>query len=84
MSNRRALITGAGGGLGFAIAQGLARAGAHVVIADQAAQRIASVTAAVEDLGAHEDRQEPVAVEDIEVKEQSRRIHMFLGGADQS
>src|ERR1700730_5511574 len=32
LSNRRALVTGAGGGLGFAIAKGLARAGAHVVL----------------------------------------------------
>jgi gluconate 5-dehydrogenase len=32
LSDRRALVTGAGGGLGFAIAKGLARAGAHVVL----------------------------------------------------
>jgi gluconate 5-dehydrogenase len=32
LSGRRALVTGAGGGLGFAIARGLATAGAHVVL----------------------------------------------------
>src|SRR6202171_1623897 len=32
LSDRRALVTGAGGGLGFAIARGLARAGAQVVL----------------------------------------------------
>jgi gluconate 5-dehydrogenase len=32
LTGQRALITGAGGGLGFAIAQGLARAGAHVIL----------------------------------------------------
>jgi gluconate 5-dehydrogenase len=32
LTGRRALITGSGGGLGFAIARGLARAGAHVVL----------------------------------------------------
>ena len=32
LSDRRALVTGAGGGLGFAIAKGLARAGAQVVL----------------------------------------------------
>jgi gluconate 5-dehydrogenase len=32
LSGRLALVTGAGGGLGFAIAMGLARAGAHVVL----------------------------------------------------
>ncbi|MDQ6917212.1 MAG: glucose 1-dehydrogenase [Pseudomonadota bacterium] len=32
LSGRRALITGSGGGLGFAIARGLARAGAEVVL----------------------------------------------------
>ena len=46
-----AIVTGSGRGIGRGVAMCLARAGAHVVIADQVAQRIASVTAAVEDLG---------------------------------
>ena len=49
--DRVAIVTGAGQGIGRGIAMCLARAGAHVVIADQAPDRIASVTAAVEDLG---------------------------------
>ncbi len=32
LSGRRALVTGSGGGLGFAIARGLACAGAHVIL----------------------------------------------------
>jgi 3-oxoacyl-[acyl-carrier protein] reductase len=51
LRDRVAIVTGSGQGIGRGVAMCLARAGAHVVIADQAAQRIASVTAAVEDLG---------------------------------
>jgi 3-oxoacyl-[acyl-carrier protein] reductase len=46
-----AIVTGSGQGIGRGIALCLARAGAHVVIAEQAAERIAAVSAAVEDLG---------------------------------
>jgi NAD(P)-dependent dehydrogenase (short-subunit alcohol dehydrogenase family) len=46
-----AIVTGSGRGIGRGVAMCLARAGAHVVIVDQAPERIASVTAAVEDLG---------------------------------
>ena len=49
--DRVAIVTGSGQGIGRGIALCLARAGAHVVIADQAAERIAPVAAAVEDLG---------------------------------
>jgi 3-oxoacyl-[acyl-carrier protein] reductase len=49
--DRVAIVTGAGQGIGRGIAMCLARAGAHVVIADRAPGRIATVTAAVEDLG---------------------------------
>jgi 3-oxoacyl-[acyl-carrier protein] reductase len=49
--DRVAMVTGSGQGIGRGVALCLARAGANVVIADQAAERIASVAAAVEDLG---------------------------------
>ncbi|MBV8774897.1 MAG: glucose 1-dehydrogenase [Deltaproteobacteria bacterium] len=49
--DRVALITGAGQGIGRGVALCLARAGAHIVIADQAAERIGPAVAAVEDLG---------------------------------
>ena len=49
--DRVAIVTGSGQGIGRGIAMCLARAGAHIVIADQAAERIAPVAAAVEDLG---------------------------------
>ena len=49
--DRVAIVTGSGQGIGRGIALCLARAGAHIVIADQAAERIAPMAAAVEDLG---------------------------------
>lgn len=51
LADRVALVTGAGQGIGRGIALCLARAGAHIAIAEQAAERIAPVAAAVEDLG---------------------------------
>jgi 3-oxoacyl-[acyl-carrier protein] reductase len=49
--DRVAIVTGSGQGIDRGVAICLARAGAHVVIADQGPERIGSVTAAVEDLG---------------------------------
>jgi len=49
--DRVAIVTGAGQGMGRGIAKCLAGAGAHIVIADYAAERIAPVVAEVEALG---------------------------------
>src|SRR5438128_5841276 len=49
--DRVAIVTGSGQGIGRGVALCLARAGAHVVIADQAPERIAPVAAEVERFG---------------------------------
>jgi len=49
--DRIAKVTGSGQGIGRGVALCLARAGAHVVIADQAPERIAPVVAEVEGIG---------------------------------
>jgi 3-oxoacyl-[acyl-carrier protein] reductase len=49
--DRVAIVTGSGQGIGRGVAMCLAHAGAHLVIADQVPERIASVTSAIEDLG---------------------------------
>jgi 3-oxoacyl-[acyl-carrier protein] reductase len=51
LRGRVAIVTGSGQGIGRGVALCLARAGANVVIADQVAERIAPVAAAIEDLG---------------------------------
>jgi NAD(P)-dependent dehydrogenase (short-subunit alcohol dehydrogenase family) len=49
--DRVAIVTGSGQGIGRGVAICLARAGAHVVICDQAPERIAPVVAEVESFG---------------------------------
>lgn len=50
LANRAALVLGAGGGLGRAIALALAREGARVALADISARAVAETAAAIEDL----------------------------------
>src|SRR5262249_50969009 len=52
LSDRVAIVTGAGRGIGRGIARCLARAGAAVAMVDQAEDRIAAVVSEVESLGA--------------------------------
>lgn len=51
LKNKLALVTGAGGGLGAAIAQGFAREGARVIVADIDAARAASAAKVITDQG---------------------------------
>jgi NAD(P)-dependent dehydrogenase (short-subunit alcohol dehydrogenase family) len=51
LHERIAIVTGSGQGIGRGVALCLARAGAHVVIADQVMERIAPVVAEMERLG---------------------------------
>jgi 3-oxoacyl-[acyl-carrier protein] reductase len=51
LTDRVAIVTGAGRGIGRGIARCLARAGAEVVVVEQAEDRIAAVVAEIEGLG---------------------------------
>ena len=47
LQHKLALVTGAGGGLGSAIAEGFARQGARVIVADIALERAAEVASRI-------------------------------------
>lgn len=51
LDSRRALVTGAGRGIGLAAAAALAQAGAHVTLAARSAHELALATAAIRDEG---------------------------------
>ncbi|CAB3788204.1 Gluconate 5-dehydrogenase [Paraburkholderia caffeinitolerans] len=55
LNGRRALITGSGRGIGLALARGLARAGAAVVINDRVERKAATVAAQLRDEGLDAD-----------------------------
>jgi NAD(P)-dependent dehydrogenase (short-subunit alcohol dehydrogenase family) len=48
---RVAVITGAAGGIGLALAQGLARSGLHVVVSDLQAEQVEAATQSIRDAG---------------------------------
>ena len=51
LAGRTAIVTGAGTGLGYAMAEGLAEAGADVVVVGRRAERLQSIAEAVRALG---------------------------------
>ena len=64
LAGRRALVTGAGQGIGFALAQGLAAGGARIVLNGRNAAKLDAATARIEGATAHVfDVTDPAAVE---------------------
>ena len=55
LASRVALVTGASQGLGYEIAKGMARAGAHVLVNSRNAERTARVAAEIADEGGSAD-----------------------------
>jgi NAD(P)-dependent dehydrogenase (short-subunit alcohol dehydrogenase family) len=82
LSDKRALVTGAGAGIGRAIAQRFAREGAHVAVNDVNAETAEQVAAAIREDGG---RAEPVPADcsiEAEVARMSARAEEALGGLD--
>src|SRR3970040_1346342 len=82
LQNKRALVTGASGGIGRAIALELARAGVDQVLVARRADKLAAVAAEVSRLG----RRAEIVVGDVTDPETRRRAlaaaHEKLGGLD--
>lgn len=55
LSGKRALVFGAGGGLGKAVALSLAKEGAHVVLAGRTQEKIDATASVIRQLGGHAD-----------------------------
>ena len=80
MTDRRvAVVTGATGGIGTAVALGLARAGFHVVLAGRDAGRLAAARESVEARVAGASLE--VAVADLSLMGQTRRLGEAIAGA---
>ncbi|MCP2316386.1 3-oxoacyl-[acyl-carrier protein] reductase [Nocardia amikacinitolerans] len=75
LSNRTAVVTGAGQGLGKAIAMAMARAGADIVACDIRPDTLTAVTAEIEALGRH------CLPARVDVSDRAAVDHMFDGAA---
>ncbi len=82
MKDRIALVTGAGRGIGKAIAEGLALRGAHVVVADLNMEDAEGVAAALSDRGVRSLAVRVDVSSEKSVKEMFPRVVSEFGGID--
>ena len=81
LTGKVALVTGGNGGIGLGMAQGLAKAGARVIVAARNAQKSAAAVEALKALGRIQDQ---AAVIDRTRIDRKRRVALREGGAHQA
>jgi gluconate 5-dehydrogenase len=82
LDGRVALVTGGGSGLGFAMARGLARAGARVVLNGRDTGRLDRAAAALRGEGLADEQQAFDVTDEAAVAEAIPAVHARLGGID--
>jgi NAD(P)-dependent dehydrogenase (short-subunit alcohol dehydrogenase family) len=78
LTGRTALVTGAGRGIGRAIAVGLARAGADVLVTARSADELAGTVAAIESAGPEAGQARAVAADIADDRQRQRVIDVGL------
>ena len=86
IAGRTALVTGAGNGLGAAIAAGLAASGAHTILVGRSAERLENVAASIEGKGetarvAPCDVSDPQQVDDLALTLGDESISILINNA---
>lgn len=82
LTDKVAVVTGAGQGIGRAIALTMARAGANVVVAEMVEERIAPVIAEIEGLGRKAIGVQVDVTRDVQVREMVAQAVKHLGRID--
>src|SRR6476646_5033045 len=82
LTSKGAVVSGAAGGLGWAICEGLAAAGADIVLLDMDAETLATATAAVEAQGRQALSIEVDAADDAAVDAAFAQIDKRFGKVD--
>lgn len=82
LKGRRALVTGSGQGIGYALARGLAEHGADVVVNGRTAEKVDKAVASLRDLGAKADASVFDVVDGSAVEAEVARIEKDIGPID--
>ena len=82
LKGRVAIVTGGNGGIGFGMGRGLARAGAHVVVAARNAEKSAKAVREIEQVGGHASAVNVDVADEASVKRLMETVRTHQGRLD--